>query len=48
MKKCRADLPTPDCLVQLNTIAITQMRSLIGMSAVKWLGKQNTSKEIKS
>lgn len=41
-------LAAPERLAQLNTIAITQMRSLVGMSAVKRLGKQNTPKEIES
>ena len=37
-------LPAPDRLVQLNGIAITQMRSLVGLSAVKRLGRQDTPK----
>lgn len=37
-------LPAPDRLAQLNTIAITQMRSLVGLSAVKQLGRQDTPK----
>ena len=39
-------LPTPDRLAQLNAIAITQMRSLVGISAIKRLGASNTSKKI--
>ena len=39
-------LPAPDRLAQLNAIAITQMRSLVGMSAVKRLGAPNTKKKI--
>ncbi|MDO9225502.1 MAG: KilA-N domain-containing protein [Pseudomonadota bacterium] len=35
-------LAAPERLTQLNAIAITQMRSLVGMSAVKRLGKQNS------
>ncbi len=35
-------------LTQLNAIAITQMRSLVGMSAVKRLARKNTLKEIES
>ena len=41
-------LDAPERLAQLNTIAITQMRSLVGMSAVKRLGRQNIQKEIES
>jgi hypothetical protein len=37
-------LPAPDRLAQLNGIAITQMRSLVGLSAVKRLGRQDTPK----
>ncbi|AWK41093.1 KilA-N domain-containing protein [Photorhabdus laumondii subsp. laumondii] len=33
------ELPAPERLGQLNTIAITQMRSLVGLSDVKQLGK---------
>ena len=40
-------LLAPERLTQLNAIAITQMRSLVGMSAVKRLGASNTSKKIK-
>ena len=39
-------LPPPERVAQLNAIAITQMRSLVGMSAVKRLGASNTSKKI--
>lgn len=39
-------MASPERLAQLNAIAITQMRSLIGMSAVKRLGGRNTPKEI--
>ena len=41
-------LPAPEPVAQLNAIAITQMRSLVGMSAVKRLGASNTSKKIES
>lgn len=41
-------LAAPDRLAQLNSIAITQMRSLVGMGAVKRLGGQNTPKAIDS
>ena len=41
-------LLAPERLTQLNAIAITQMRSLVGMSAVKRLGASNTSKKIES
>lgn len=41
-------LAAPTRLTQLNAIAITQMRSLIGMSAVKRLGARNASKKIES
>lgn len=41
-------LAAPDRLAQLNVIAITQMRSLVGMGAVKRLGGQNTPKAIDS
>jgi hypothetical protein len=41
-------LVAPDRLAQLNVIAITQMRSLVGMGAVKRLGGQNTPKAIDS
>ena len=40
-------LPALERVAQLNAIAITQMRSLVGMSAVKRLGASNTSKKIK-
>ena len=39
-------LAASDRLAQLNAIAITQMRSLVGMTAVKRLGASNTSKKI--
>lgn len=39
-------MATPERLAQLNAIAITQMRSLVGMQAVKRLGAKNTPKEI--
>ena len=39
-------LPAPGRVAQLNAIAITQMRSLVGISAVKRLGVSNTSKKI--
>ena len=39
-------LPAPGRVAQLNAIAITQMRSLVGISAVKRLGASNTSKKI--
>ena len=39
-------LSSPERLAQLNAIAITQMRSLVGISAVKRLGESNTSKKI--
>ncbi|CAG1005043.1 hypothetical protein BURK2_03349 [Burkholderiales bacterium] len=41
-------LAAPDRLAQLNSIAISQMRSLVGMGAVKRLGGQNTPKAIDS
>jgi hypothetical protein len=41
-------LAAPDRLAQLNVIAITQMRSLVGMGAVKWLGGQYSPKAIDS
>ena len=41
-------LAAPDRLAQLNVIAITQMRSLVGMGAVKRLGGQNTPMAIDS
>lgn len=41
-------LVAPDRLAQLNSIAITQMRSLVGMGAAKRLGGQNTPKAIDS
>ncbi len=34
-------ISAPERLGQLNAIAITQMRSLVGMGAVKRLGKAN-------
>ena len=34
-------ISAPERLGQLNAIAITQMRSLVGMEAVKRLGKAN-------
>lgn len=37
-------LPAPERLMQLNTIAITQMRSLVGLSAIKQLGGPDTGK----
>lgn len=40
-------LPALERVAQLNAIAITQMRSLVGMSTVKRLGASNTSKQIK-
>ncbi len=40
-------LAAPERLAQLNAIAITQMRSLVGTSAVKRLGAKNTPKVIK-
>ena len=39
-------MAAPERLAQLNAIAITQMRSLVGMHAVKRLGAKNTPKEI--
>ncbi len=45
MKKFNTDLSTLDYLAQLNAIPISKMRSLIGISAVKRPGIQNT-KEI--
>ncbi|MDO8347588.1 MAG: KilA-N domain-containing protein [Rugosibacter sp.] len=39
-------LAAPERLAQMNAIAITQMRSLIGLSAVKRLGTSKTPKEI--
>ena len=39
-------LPAPERVAQLNTIAITQMRSLVGISAVKRLGTSITSKKL--
>lgn len=39
-------LAAPERLAQLNAIAITQMRSLVGMSAVKRLGSKKNPKEI--
>jgi hypothetical protein len=39
-------LAAPERLVQLNAIAITQMRSLVGISTVKQLGRPNTPKGI--
>ena len=36
-------MPASERLAQLNAIAITQMRSLVGMSAVERLGASNTS-----
>jgi len=39
-------MAAPERLAQLNAIAITQMRSLVGMRAVKRLGAKNTPKEI--
>ncbi|ANX02783.1 KilA-N domain-containing protein [Immundisolibacter cernigliae] len=39
-------MAAPERLAQLNAIAITQMRSLVGMPAVKRLGAKNTPKEI--
>jgi len=41
-------LAAPERLEQLNTIAITQMRSLVGISSVAKLRGPDTSKEIKS
>jgi len=41
-------LAAPDRLAQLNVIAITQMRSLVGMGALKRLGGQNSPKAIDS
>ena len=39
-------LAAPERLAQLNAIAITQMRSLVGMSTVRRLGVKNTPKVI--
>ena len=39
-------MAAPERLAQLNAIAITQMRSLVGTHAVKRLGAKNTPKEI--
>lgn len=39
-------MAAPERLAQLNAIAITQMRSLVGIQAVKRLGAKNTPKEI--
>lgn len=39
-------MAAPERLAQLNAIAITQMRSLVGMQAVKRLGAKNIPKEI--
>lgn len=41
-------LAAPDRLTQLNAIAITQIRSLIGMGALKRLDVSKTPKEIES
>ena len=32
-------LPAPERLIQLNAMAITQMRSLVGLQSVKQLGQ---------
>jgi hypothetical protein len=39
-----AQVAAKDCLVQLNAIAITQMRSLVGMDALKQLAGSGTHK----
>lgn len=39
-------MAAPERLAQLNAIAITQMRSLVGMQAIKRLGVKNIPKEI--
>ena len=41
-------LAGPERLVQLNAIAITQMRSLVGIGTLKQLGDTSTGKGIKS
>jgi hypothetical protein len=40
-------LAGPERLVQLNTIAITQMRSLVGIGTLKQLSSPRTGKAIK-